>query len=81
MLSRLGAVRARWHDALESTMNSMAQTNGKIKRLSREEIAALTRPAAATTPAQKRAALDRATRGLRVGVKVTESLYRRRYRR
>ncbi len=59
-------------------MDEMALANGKIKRLSREEIAALTRPAQAITAAQKRAALDRATRGLRVGVQVTESLYRRR---
>ncbi|MGH2952787.1 MAG: hypothetical protein ACRDK9_02040, partial [Solirubrobacterales bacterium] len=58
-------------------MDSMAQ-NGKIKRFSRKELEAMTRPAQAMTPAQKRAAVDRATRGLRVGVQVTEGLYRRR---
>lgn len=57
-------------------MSSMGQTNGKIKRLSRKEIAAMTQPAKAITPEQKRAAIDRATRGLRVGVQVTRALYR-----
>lgn len=58
-------------------MGSMAQTNGKIKRFSQKELKAMTRPARPMTPAQRRAAVDRATRGLRVGVQVTESLYRR----
>lgn len=62
--------------AQRSTMDSMAQTNGEIKRLSRKELAAMTRPPRATTRSQKRAALDRATRGLRVGVQVTRGLYR-----
>ncbi len=57
-------------------MASMAQSNGKIKRLSRKELDAMTRPTQAMTPAQKRAVLDRATRGLRVGVRVTTNLYR-----
>lgn len=47
-----------------------------IERLSREEIAALTRPARVRERDEKVAALERATRGLRVGVRVTPSLYR-----
>jgi hypothetical protein len=57
-------------------MTSIAQTNGRSKRLSRKEIAAMTKLARAKTPAQKRAALDRATRGLGVGIQVSTSLYR-----
>lgn len=57
-------------------MSSMDHANGEIRRLSRKEIAALTQPARATTPEEKRAAVERATRGLRVGVQVTTGLYR-----
>jgi hypothetical protein len=58
-------------------MGAMARSdNGGIKRLSSEELAALTRPAKARTREQKLEALERAARGLRVGVRVTPSLYR-----
>jgi hypothetical protein len=54
----------------------MTQENGKIKRLSDEELAAFTRPAKLKTREEKLEALERATRGLRVGVRVTRSMYR-----
>jgi hypothetical protein len=54
----------------------MEKTNGKLTRLSDEELAALTRPAKITDPNERRAAVKRATSGLRVGVRVTRSLYR-----
>ncbi len=59
-------------------MRSVAkqQTNGKIKRLSPEELAELLVPATAKTPEDKRAALKRATTGLRVKVRVTRDMYR-----
>ena len=59
-------------------MRAMASSseNGDLKRLRSDELAALTRPARARTREQKLEALERATRGLRVGVRVTPSLYR-----
>jgi hypothetical protein len=57
-------------------MDLVKQANGKIERLTREQVAALTRPAVVRTPEEKRAVLRRATRGLRVGVRVTRSMYR-----
>jgi hypothetical protein len=57
-------------------MGAMEKTNGKLTRLSDEELAALTRPAKITDPVERRAAVKRATSGLRVGVRVTRSLYR-----
>jgi hypothetical protein len=52
------------------------QTNGKIKRLSAEELAELMVPATAKTPEEKEAALRRATTGLRAKVRVTRDMYR-----
>lgn len=62
------------------TMKVMAsiQTNGKLARLSPEELAEMTRPPRFTTPTAKRAALKRATEGLRVKVRVTPEMYGRR---
>ena len=54
------------------------QTNGRDERLSPKELAELMRPATAKSPEEKRAALQRATRGLRVKVRVTPSMYGRR---
>jgi hypothetical protein len=63
---------------LGDIMRSVAkqQTNGKIERLSAEELAELLVPATAKTPEEKRAALKRATTGLRVKVRVTRDMYR-----
>jgi hypothetical protein len=47
------------------------QVNGRPARLSPERLAELKRPALAKTPEEKRAALKRATEGLRVKVRVT----------
>ena len=57
-------------------MTAMEETNGKLTRLSAEEVAALTRPAKITDPEERRSAVKRATSGLRVGDRVTRSLYR-----
>ncbi len=57
-------------------MGAMAKEATKVERLSREELAALTQPARVKEPADKQAAVQRATRGLRVAVRVTPSLYR-----
>lgn len=54
----------------------MAKANDRIERLSREELATLTRPARVRRRDEKLATVQRATRGLRVGVRVTPSLYR-----
>jgi hypothetical protein len=59
-----------------TTMKAMAKANGKVRRLSDAELAAMTRPARITDPAERRSAVRRATSGLRVGVRVTRSLYR-----
>jgi hypothetical protein len=63
---------------LVNIMGSVAkqQTNGKIKRLSAEELAELMVPATAKTPEEKEAALKRATTGLRAKVRVTRDMYR-----
>ncbi len=53
-----------------------AQTNGKIKRLSAEELAELLVPAVCKTPEEKRAAIKRATTGLRFKTRITRSMYR-----
>ncbi len=62
------------------TMNSVAteQINGRPERLSAERLAELKRPATAKTLEEKRAALKRATEGLRVKVRVTPDMYGRR---
>ena len=49
-----------------------------IERLTAEEVAALTTPAQAKTPEERREAIRRATEGLRAEVLVTTSMYRRR---
>jgi hypothetical protein len=59
-------------------MSAMAKANGKVKRLTDAELAAMTHPAKITDPAERRAAVKRATSGLRVGVRVRRSLYRSR---
>jgi hypothetical protein len=51
---------------------------GRPERLSPERLAELRRPATAKTPEEKRAALKRATEGLRVKVRVTPDMYGRR---
>jgi len=56
----------------------MAKANGKLTRLSRAELAALTRPPRIEDRDERVAAVKRATSGLRVGVRVTPSLYRSR---
>ncbi len=53
-----------------------AQTNGKIDRLSPEELAEITHPPKYKTVEERRAALKRATTGLRVKVRVTRDMYR-----
>jgi hypothetical protein len=61
-------------------MRSVAknQTNGKIERLSPEELAEMTVAPKYKTPEERRAALKRATEGLRVKVRVTPDMYGRR---
>jgi len=59
-------------------MNEMAKENGKITKLSSSELTRLTRPARAKSRGAKREAVEQATRGLRVDVRVTPSLYRSR---
>jgi hypothetical protein len=61
-----------------SQTNGKIEPNGKIERLTAEEVAALTTPAQATTPEERREAMRRATEGLRAEVRVTTSMYRRR---
>ncbi len=53
-----------------------AQTNGHLKRLSPKELAEITHAPVYKTPEEKRAALKRATEGLRVNVRVTRDMYR-----
>jgi hypothetical protein len=57
-------------------MSAMAKTNSNVRNLSSSERVALTRPARAKSREAKREAVERATRGLRVDVRVTPSLYR-----
>jgi hypothetical protein len=63
---------------MRATMTSMAkaQRNGKIKRLSAEELAELLVLPTCKTPEEKRAAIKRATTGLRANVRVTRDMYR-----
>jgi len=58
--------------------NGKIEPNGKIERLTAEEVAALTTSAQAKTPEERREAMRRATDGLRAEVRVTASMYRRR---
>lgn len=63
------------------TMSVVARketSNGKIERLSPEELAELRRPATAKSIEEKRAVVAQATQGLRVKVRVTPSMYGRR---
>jgi hypothetical protein len=53
-----------------------AQTNGKIEKLSPERLAELFVPAAYDTVEERRAALKRATTGLRFKTRITRSMYR-----
>ena len=61
---------------MATTMGAVEKTNGKLTRLSPEELAALTRPPKIKDPEERLAAARRATSGLRVGVEVTRSFYR-----
>jgi hypothetical protein len=60
-----------------SQTNGNIEPNGKIERLTAQEVAALTTPAAVKTPEERREAMRRATEGLRAEVRVTTSMYRR----
>jgi hypothetical protein len=53
-------------------------SNGKLERLSPEELAELRRPATAKSIEEKRAAVAQATHGLRVKIRVTPNMYGRR---
>jgi hypothetical protein len=56
---------------------SKAQSsNGKIDRLSAKELAEMTTPPKYATIEERRAALKRATTGLRAKVRVTRDMYR-----
>jgi len=70
-------VRVGWQH-VGHIMGSVAkrQANGKIKRLSAEELAELMVPATAKTPEEREAALKRATTGLLAKVRVTRDMYR-----
>lgn len=57
---------------------AVKRINGRPGSLSPERLAELRRPATAKTPEEKRAALKRATEGLRVKVRVTPDMYGRR---
>ena len=57
-------------------MTSVKNGNGRLKRFSEEELAAMTRPAKAKTTAERRELVRRATSGLRVKVRVTRDMYR-----
>jgi hypothetical protein len=70
-------VRVSWQHVVNIMgLVTKQQTNGKIKRLSAEELAELMVPATAKTPEEKEAALKRATTGLRAKVRVTRDMYR-----
>jgi hypothetical protein len=56
----------------------MANTNGRLAKLSSGEVGRLTRPARAKRREEKRDAHERATRGLRLDIRATTSLYRSR---
>lgn len=60
------------------TVASQQTNNGKIDRLSHDELAELRRPATAKSIEEKRAAVAQATQGFRVKVRVTPSMYGRR---
>jgi hypothetical protein len=58
-------------------MSAMAKANDSTGRLSPEELATLTRPSRARSRKEKLETVERATRGLRLDVRVTPSLYGR----
>jgi hypothetical protein len=53
-----------------------AQTNGQLKRLTPEELAELRVLPKYKTPEEKRAAIKRATTGLRFKTRITRDMYR-----
>jgi hypothetical protein len=55
---------------------AQTNSNGTIEKLSPERLAELFVPAKAKTPEEKRAALKRATTGLRFKTPITLDLYR-----
>jgi hypothetical protein len=55
------------------------QTDVESKSLSPERLAELRRPAKYKTPEERRAALERATKGLQFKVRVTPDMYGHRY--
>jgi len=55
---------------------AQTNSNGKIKLLSPEELAEYFVPATCKTPEEKRAAIKRATTGLRFKTRITRSMYR-----
>ena len=61
---------------MKTMAKAQTNSNGKIKRLSPERLAELFVPAAYKTVEERRAALKRATTGLRVNVRVTRDMYR-----
>jgi len=56
--------------------SKVQSSNGKIQRLSPEELAEYFVPATCKTPEEKRAAIKRATTGLRFKTRITRSMYR-----
>jgi len=58
--------------------SKVQSSNGKIDRLSPEELAEMTHPPAYDTIEERRAALKRATTGLRFKTRITLDMYRRR---
>jgi hypothetical protein len=65
---------------LGPTMRSVArkQTNGRLERLSPEGLVELTHPPVYKAREKRRAALEQATEGFRVKVRVTPDVYDRR---
>lgn len=61
---------------MKGMAKAQTNANGKLERLSSEELAELFVPAKAKTPEEKQAALKHATTGLRANVRVTRDMYR-----
>lgn len=62
--------------SMAKTQTKQAQTNGKIDRLSPEELAEITHPPKYETVEERRTALKRATTGLRFKTRITLDMYR-----
>jgi hypothetical protein len=62
--------------SMAQAQTKRARSNGKIEKLSPEELAEFLVPATAKTPEEKEAAFKRATTGLRANVRVTRDMYR-----